>query len=45
MMEDDPDFGYYCETDDDGVTPVTKKLIQCLEILRGTCLTVLVLLS
>ena len=25
MMEDDPDFGYYCETDDDGVTPVTTK--------------------
>ena len=46
MMEDDPDFGYYCETDDDGVTPVTKKkLIQYLEILRGTCLTVLLLLS
>ena len=45
-MEDDPDFGYYCETDDDGVTPVTKKkLIQYLEILRGTCLTVLLLLS
>lgn len=35
MMEDDPDFGYYCETDDDGVTPVTKTLIQCLEILHS----------
>lgn len=24
MMEDDPDYGYYCETGDDNVTPVKK---------------------
>ena len=22
MMEDDPDYGYYCETAEDNVTPV-----------------------
>lgn len=25
MMEDDPDYGYYCETGEDNVTPVNAK--------------------
>lgn len=25
MMEDDPDYGYYCETGEDNVTPVKTK--------------------
>lgn len=25
MMEDDPDYGYYCETGEDNVTPVNTK--------------------
>lgn len=24
MMEEDPDYGYYCETDEHNSTPVTK---------------------
>ena len=25
MMEDDPDYGYYCETGEDNVTPVNTR--------------------
>ena len=36
MMEDDPDYGYYCETDEDNATPVAKPfhIQEKLEIQR-----------